>query len=219
MLNYIKSWFNNSKPTQEEKSTIEVVSDIIDLYMPPKPLGELKGYDVQTWSGLDIVNITIEPGVSHKAFKDLGIKRILETTEYTYLGTVYSVDYIEYMSKFKLNYRGTYINDNLIPVYNFLKTTNTDISYMLNRFNLSLLTAYNMVVENRKINGGRETEEVFSLVADILDSFISLINERIADIETLSDKVRHQTNQSHTDFLRAELEYVNKFIKGEGMND
>lgn len=228
MLNYIKAWFNdfirdgradNYEHIPEEKSTLDILQDTISLFTPPKKLEERSGYSLRYWTSLGQVDITIEPRASHKYLKDLGLKKIHRSVDYGFIGTTYEVDYNEYMSKFELTYRGRYIKDHVVPVYNFLATTDTDFSYLLNRFNLSLLTAYNMVVESRKNNSGTETEEVYYLVKEILESFTSLINERIAEIETLADKVRHATNQSHTDFLRAELEYVNKFIKGEGMND
>lgn len=198
----------------KEKSTLEIIRDIIKLMEPMKPLDTYKGYETTAYPFSGHVNIYIREDADLSKINDMKFTTL--TTSYEFYGSKsVRVALWEYEEKISSNYRQDYMVTEVLPVYSFLCKTNEDYSFILNRFNLSMLTAYDTIRESRKNNDGLETEEVFELVKEILDAFLLMVRERRSEIDELKIKLRKGTNQSHKTLLEQELEYVNKFIKGE----
>lgn len=146
--------------------------------------------------------------------KETKLETLRKKHQYNYLGhCTYELDYDEY-KKIYLNEAHNEIKSIVLSIIDLVNRYQDDpqIIYLLNTYSITVFTISNTIKESMDLNGVI-TNEIKDDVISILNRFKTAIEGREQEIKQENQRDLDAVNQSLSDRMKSELQYVETHLK------
>lgn len=204
------------KVEPKDKSTLQLLNDIITLLAPPPKLESVPGITVWDFSNRIDVMVNTETAKRYIIRHPLPF---IETDDFGSSGGCYTLrDKQLYYRYYRQTSLQEYVTERLVPFHEALVDCEAHMNKVLNDYNLPMLTSFNMLKDSMAENQGKPTDEVVRLFKEIMDRFTLSIEEKFKQIKAHEKALKEATNQSHIAQMKLELEHIDTFIRGDGFD-
>lgn len=123
----------------------------------------------------------------------------------------YSMSIKEYRKYYGEESFNFFLENDLSKAISIIKADEANYNYLMGRFELSIMTIRNTLMESQDLDG-IPTIEAMDVAKKILSAFTQMILEKDEEIRKLKEEMDEASRKSHVQFLNQELEYVEKFV-------
>jgi hypothetical protein len=212
-IQFLTNYFSKNKSIKNEEDEIEK-KVIKSLYRIKKSIVDIDPMSVK-WGGekdeiLDIISF-MGPGIdAGKIPLNLNFHGSILRNE----KNIYTACYNEYKEKFENDFYKLVMGKELIKLVDIIESVeNKDkFTFLLNNYEISLLTAANSIEEYLG-RYGKLTKEIENKLYSIMKTFIEDFNEKKAYYDELERLENQAVDYSIKERLGMELEYLNKYVR------